>query len=698
MSRTALARGFPFLRWLPYTGEKLRADLVAGVTVALVLVPQSMAYAQLAGVPAYHGLYAALVPVVVAAMWGSSNQLASGPVAVVSLLTASALTGFAAPGSETFVALAASLALLVGLIQLALGAFRLGLLVNFLSHPVVVGFTSAAALIIGLSQLNKLLGVPMDRTDSFARDVLGVLAQVGDTHLPTLAMGLAAIALIFALRRWAPRLPGVLIAVAVTTAASAWLGYEKSGSARIDDLADPEARRTAADLVRTDAAIAERQAELAAVNAERTAARRARGPLDPEVATLGYRAELLRIQVEDLQRENRERNRLLRRLVFERVPAAEGGTATLYFAGQLPSGAESDGVRWRIARVQPDGRLRLSGGGEVVGAIPAGLPPLALPTFSWDLALSLLGAALVIAMVGFMEAISIAKAMAARSRQRIDPNQELLGQGLANVAAALSQAFPVSGSFSRTAVNANAGAVTGMSSVFAAAVVLVTLLLLTPLLHHLPQAVLAAVIMVAVAGLPDFAAMRHAWQANRHDGVAAAATFVATLVLAPHLDGGILVGVGLAIALFLLRTMKPRVVVLALRPDGALAELAPDQTRPGASVTAVRFDGRLYFANVSFFEDAVLEAIARDPATRHLLVIGDGINELDASGDETLRRLVSRLREAGIGIAFCGLKEQVLAVMRATGLLGLVGEGHIYPTAEAALRALPAPAAAARRI
>ena len=216
----SLMRFFPFLRWFPYQSASLRADFLAGLTVALVLVPQSMAYAQLAGMPAYYGLYAAFLPVAVAALWGSSNQLGTGPVAVASLLTASALTPLAAPGSESFIALAIMLALLVGLIQLSLGVFKLGVVVNFLSHPVIVGFTNAAAIIIALSQVNKLLGVPMGRSESFIVDIWGVAKLAGDTHFPTLAMGLVAIVLIWVIRKKAPKLPGVLIAVALTTLVS----------------------------------------------------------------------------------------------------------------------------------------------------------------------------------------------------------------------------------------------------------------------------------------------------------------------------------------------------------------------------------------------------------------------------------------------------------------------------------------------
>ena len=232
-----------------------------------------------------------------------------------------------------------------------------------------------------------------------------------------------------------------------------------------------------------------------------------------------------------------------------------------------------------------------------------------------------------------------------------------------------------------------------MSSVVTAAIVLLTLMFLTPLLYHLPQAVLAAVIIMAVIGLINFGAIRHAWQANRHDGIAALVTFVATLAFAPHLDKGIMIGAGLAIGLYLYRTMTPRVAILGRHPDGTLRDARVYDLPPSKVVTAVRFDGRLYFANVSYFEDAILEAVAANPEARALLVVGNGINELDASGEEVMHHMVQRLRAAGIEVAFSGLKKQVVDVMRATGLLEFIGEQRLYPTADAALEAIHGEAA-----
>lgn len=543
----------PFLAWFPYKTDALRADLVAGITVALVLIPQSMAYAQLAGLPAYYGLYAAFLPVAVAALFGSSKQLSTGPVAVVSLLTASALLPFAALGSPEFVGLAILLSLLVGAVQFALGLFRLGVVVNFLSHPVIVGFTNAAAIIIGLSQLSKIFGVKMPRSESFVQDIAGVVQQLPATHLPTLAFGVIAFTIMFVMKKYRPKLPNVLVAVALSIVAS-WL---------------------------------------------------------------------------------------------------------LDFKGM---------------------------GGSVVGEIPSGLPAPKVPVFDLDKIIKLLPSAFVISLVGFMEAISIAKAMAAKTKDRIDPNQELIGQGLANMLGSVTQAYPASGSFSRSAVNLGAGARTGMSSVFTALMVLATLLFLTPLLHHLPQAVLAAVIMMAVVGLINFKAVRHAWHANKHDGVAAVVTFFATMAFAPHLDKGILVGALLAIGLFLYRSMHPRVAHLGRFEDGTLRDLAVHPHLPTDSrIIVLRFDGQLYFANVSFFEDTLLAAVSEKPDVQFVLVVGDGINQLDASGEEVVHHLVERLRENGITLVFSGLKRQVLQVMHHTGLFELIGRTNVFATEDMAL-------------
>jgi SulP family sulfate permease len=674
-----LQRLFPFLSWFPPKQGQIKADLIAGITVALVLIPQSMAYAQLAGMPAYFGLYAAFLPVMIAAMWGSSSQLGTGPVAVVSLLTASSLAPFATAGSSEFIALAILLSLLVGAIQLSLGIFKLGIIVNFLSHPVIVGFTNAAAIIIALSQLNKMLGLQLGSSGRFIIDVVTMLGDVGHAHLPTLLMGLVALAIMAVLRKKAPKAPGVLIAVALTTLVSWGIGFEKTATVKVSQVAEPTLRAQFADFMEADGrlkAVSQKMLE--------TAKELSVSEKSPEQATtsavLRHQVDLLRIEQKSLEASRSQQLRTLRKLRFERQGEV------LQLAGTAGSG--TDGVRWRLRRVSGD-ELHLTGGGDVIGTIPEGLPSIKMPSINLDDIRALFTAALVISLVGFVEAISIAKALAAKSKQRIDPNQELVGQGLANLVGSFTQAFPSSGSFSRSAVNFNAGARTGMSSVFTGLIVMLALLFLTPLLYHLPQATLAAIIIMAVIGLINFSAVKHAWEASRHDGIAAIVTFIATFVFAPHLDNGIIVGAGLAMVLYLYRTMQPRVAILGRHPDGNLRDLAVFPELPRSeSVIALRFDGRLYFANVSYFEDAILEAVAANPKVRYLLIVGDAMNEIDASGEEVIHHIVEHLRGSGIEIVFSGLKKQVRDVMQATGLDTVIGTGAFFPNEDAALNAI----------
>ena len=682
-----MQRFLPFLAWFPLPRGALRADLVAGITVGLILVPQSMAYAQLAGVPAYYGLYAALLPVFVGALWGSSHQLATGPVAMVSLLTGATLAQFAATGSEQFVALAIVLALMVGIMELVMGAFRLGAIVSFLSHPVIVGFTNAAAIIIALSQLNKVLGVASGRSESFLADIWAVLQQIGDTHVPTLAMAAAALAIMIAVRRFAPRWPGVLIAVIVTTLVSWQTSFERNDTVPTGSIADSEVRVLANEFVTTDEHMARLKEQLSSRTTELKAAQGAPKGSSQQVLALSYEIEVLRLGIKDAESENRLRARALRKFVFVRGNTGEPGAVRLYLAQDIPPGIASDGKRWRIGRITHD-RLELIGGGEVVGAIPSGLPAFKLPALTWDTITTLLATAFVITLVGFMEALSIAKAIATRTRQRIDPDQELIGQGLANIAGSFTQAFPVSGSFSRSAVNLSAGAMTGMSSVFTGLLVLATLLFITPLLYHLPQAVLAAIIIMAVVNLVNFQAMRHAWAAHRHDGIAAIATFVATLGFAPHLDTGILAGAGLAIVLYLYRTMRPRIAVLGRHPDGTLRDALVHKLETSEHIIVIRFDGSLFFANVPYFEDAVLQEVARHPKAKFVLIVGEGINEVDASGEESIRRVAERLKDGGVTIVFSGLKLQVLRVLESTHLLETIGAQNFFRTEEQALEAI----------
>jgi SulP family sulfate permease len=678
-----LLRLFPFIAWFPVNSVILRGDLIAGITGGLVLVPKAMAYAQLSGLPVYYGLYVALVPAVLGALWGSSRQLATGPVAIVSLMTAAAIAPLAVPFSDEFVGLALLLALMVGVIQFALGALKLGTIVNFVSHPVILGFMNAAAIIIALSQLDMLLGIPKGRSDSFVKDIWEMLSYLPQTHLPTLAMSAFALALMLVLKKIKPlSKPSVLVAVVITTLVSYYAGFAHNSKARVDDFANAEVAAAINGYINVANNIRDLSTEITAHSAAVRVAQKASD--GATIADLEYRIDMMRIGLANLEAENKGRLKSLALLKLERGKAPEAEYAAIHIAGEIPAGTETDGRSWHVKKIEK-GEIRLVGGGDVVGNIPGGLPGFRLPPLGLDAMLSLFSAALIIALVAFMESISMAKAMAATTKDKIDPNQELIGQGLANIGGSFFQCYPACGSFTGSAINLQAGAKTGFAMVFNGVFVAVTLLFLTPYLYHLPKAVLAVIILLAVTGLITPAALKHTWKASRSDGITALITFVATLGFAPHLDKGIMIGAMLAILLHLYSTMKPRVAILGRMPDGSLRDAGVNNLPASKVVTAVRFDGRLYFANVSYFEDAVLNAVAENPEAPYLLVVGNGINDLDASGEEVIHHLVERLNENGIVVIFSGLKKQVTDVMRATGLYDVIGEKRFFSTAEQAL-------------
>jgi SulP family sulfate permease len=681
-----LLRLFPFLAWFPINSHIIRSDLLAGITGGLVLVPKAMAYAQLSGLPVYFGLYTAFIPAIVAALWGSSRQLLSGPVAIVSLMTAAAVTPLAVPFSEDYIGLALLLTLLVGVIQFALGAIKLGTIVNFVSHPVILGFMNAAAIIIAMSQFDMLLGIPKGRSDSFLADMWEMLGYLPQTHLPTLAMSIFALAMMLGLKKISfLSKPSVLVVVVITTLISAVAGFEQKANGKPEQIADPAVRELVTGYAEAGQQIKALATELTAKAGQLRAAENAKDARS--AADLRHEIDLARLNLAALESQNKVRQAQINRLNFERAKAADNEPAQLHVVGAVPAGVETDGRIWHIKKIEK-GEMRLKGGGDVVGNIPAGLPSFRLPTLTLDAILSLLSAAMVIALVAFMESISMAKAIVAKTKDKLDPNQELIGQGLANIGGAFFQSYPSCGSFTGSAINLQAGAKTGFASVFNGIFVAVTLLFLTPYLYNLPKAVLAVIILLAVTGLVTPAALKHTWQASKLDGMVALVTFVVTLVAAPHLDKGIMVGAGLALVLFLYNTMKPRVAILGRYHDGTLRDAKVNNLPASNVVTAIRFDGRLYFANVAYFEDAVLGAVADNPEAPYVLIVGDGINDLDASGEEVIHHLVERLNEAGVVVLFAGFKKQVIDVMRATGLWEVIGARRFYSTAEQALEAI----------
>ncbi len=682
MASKLLSRLLPFLDWFQgYRSSHLRHDLIGGVTVALVLIPQSMAYAQLAGLPPYYGLYAAFMPPIVAALFGSSRQLATGPVAVVSLMTATALEPLATAGSESFIAYAILLALLVGVFQLTLGLLRLGLVVNFLSHPVVSGFTSAAALIIASSQLSKLFGVTVDQAEHHYETIHRVLQEAFIfTHWPTLILAVLAFLIMIVLRRTFSRLPNVLIAVLVTTVLSWAMGFENKSHMSIDQIDSEEVRSV---VMQFNAAVA----SLDLKTDQRVSLRvrydsLAHVPDADEYEILHLEQQVAHISVDIAQlKELIHRHRTwLRRCQFATFEDSLG-QLRYYRIAEMPPDGHGDGLHWRL-RVSNQKldllSLVISSGGSTVGAIPSGLPQFRAPKIDLSTVLSLLPMAMIISLLGFMEAISIAKAMAAKTGQRLNANQELVGQGLANIIGSFSQSYAVSGSFSRSAVNIQAGAVTGLSNVVSSLVVIMVLLFFTPLLYYLPQSVLAAIIMMAVVGLLNLKSFVHAWRAQWYDGLIGIVTFVCTLAFAPHLDRGIMIGVVLSLLLYLIRNMKPAIAMLSLHVDSTYRNRARFDLKQCPYIAVIRYAGSLIFSNVDYLENQVLDCVSSLPKLRHVLIVGNGINEIDASGVDTLSILIDRLHGQGVQFSISGCNDAVLDVLKKTGLAAKIGENNIY--------------------
>lgn len=542
-----ISRYIPIVQWLPrYDRSLFSQDVVAGMTTAVMLVPQGMAYAMLAGLPPVVGLYASVVPLLVYAIFGTSRQLAVGPVAMVSLLVASGVGGLARSGTAQYLAYAVQLAFMVGVLQLGMGLARLGFLTNFLSHPVLSGFTSAAAIIIGVSQLGHFFGVKLPSSHYLHESVLALAARLDQTHLITLLIGVVSVAILFASKRIDKRFPGALVVVVLAT-----------------------------------------------------------------------------LVVWALDLSNR-------------------------------------GVR-------------------IVGSIPSGVPSPRFPVLDVDGFSKLWPTALTISLVGFMESIAVAKAFARRNRYEVDPNQELVGLGMANLGGALFQAYPVTGGFSRTAVNAQAGARTAVASIITALFVGLTLLFLTPLFHHLPQAVLAAIILTAVVGLIDTHEVAHLWKVKRSDLALLTITFLATLMIG--IDQGILTGVGASLLWFVVRTTRPHFAVLGRLPGTRVfrnVERYPEaRTVPG--VLVLRVDAQFYFGNVSFLRETLreLESKCKEPL-RAVVLDATSINHLDSSADSALHEILAEFKQRQIQLHVAGAKGPVLDVMRRSGLFDSIGSEYFH--------------------
>ncbi|HLD68216.1 MAG TPA: sulfate permease [Pseudomonas sp.] len=543
---TRLARYLPCLAWARgYDRTAAGKDGLAALIVTLMLVPQSLAYAMLAGLPPVTGLYASILPLLAYALFGTSRSLSVGPVAVVSLMTAAALAPLFAAGSAEYLGAALLLALLSGLILLLMATLRLGFLANFLSHPVISGFISASALLISLGQLKHLLGIEVS-AEHAAQALLGLWHGLPQTHWPTLAIGASSLLFLHLARS---RLGG-------------WL--RRLGCSP----------RLAGNLVKA-------------------------GPI---VALL---TAVLVVSVLDLA---------------------------------------AIGVR-------------------VVGVVPQGLPGLQLPPLDPALALRLLPAALLISLVGFVESVSVAQTLAAKDRQHIEPNQELLALGSANLAAALSGGFPVTGGFARSVVNADAGAQTPLAGALTAGGIAITVLFFTPLFHNLPHAVLAATIIIAVLGLVDLGALGRTWRYSRQDAAAMVTTMLGVLLIGVEI--GILLGIGLSLLLFLWRTSQPHIAVVGQLPGSQhFRNIERFAVTQSPKVLSVRVDESLYFPNARYLEERIATLLAQYPETEHLVLMCPGINLIDASAEESLQAIGERLRAAGIQLHLSEVKGPVMDQLR----------------------------------
>lgn len=541
------ANYIPMVDWVKsYSTEDAKGDFNAGITVGIMLIPQGMAYALLAGLPPIYGLYASIVPLILYAIFGTSRQLAVGPVAMVSLLVLAGVGEIAEVGSDRFIQLAILTAMAVGVFQFLMGVFRMGFLVNFLSHPVLSGFTSAAALIIGGSQVKSILGIDIPRTNYVHEIVINTVQKAGEIDPFTALVGFGSIATIILLRKWKKAFPSALVVVGVGTLVTYLFNLHESGVA-------------------------------------------------------------------------------------------------------------------------------------IVGQVPEGLPSFKLTTFSWSDFELIFPTVLVISLVGYMESIAVAKAIANKRGYKVDPNQELIGLGVANIGGALFQSYPTTGGFSRTAVNDQAGASTGMASIISAVIIALTVLFLTPLFYYLPKAVLGAIIIVAVAGLFDLHEMQKLWKTDRKDFSMLMATFIATLALG--IEEGIAIGVLLSLGMVIFNSTRPHSTELGRLGDTRNFRNISRyrEAKTDNEILIYRFDSELYFANVEHFRSEI-NALTEKKGEQLKLVVLDAsaINSVDSTGVHALEELIRDLDERGVELYFAGAIGPVRDKLKVAGITDGLSISNFY--------------------
>jgi len=565
-------------RWLPsvplldwgrqYNRETFTNDAVAALIVTIMLIPQSLAYALLAGLPPEVGLYASVAPLLLYAVLGSSRVLAVGPVAVVSLMTAAAVAEHAAAGTHAYWQVAITLAFLSGSMLLIMGLLRLGFLANFLSHPVISGFISASGLLIALSQLKTIMGVKAEG-HNFVELLSSLLHQASNIHLLTLGVGIAATVFLF------------------------WV----------------------------------------------------RNGLKPLLIAAGLKPKLAD------------------------VLAKAGPVVAIALTTVLAWSLDWQGL-----------------GMKLVGTVPQGLPPITAPL--WDLALwqELLVPALLISVVGFVESVSVGQTLAAKRRQRIEPDQELVALGASNLSAAFTGGFPVTGGFSRSVVNFDAGAVTPAAGVFTAVGITLASLFLTPALFYLPQATLAATIVVAVLSLVDFSILKSTWRFSKLDFIAVATTLLATLLVG--VESGLVMGVVVSLALFLFRASRPHIAIVGLVPGTEhFRNVLRHDVLISPKLVCLRVDASMFFANARGVEDRINAEVAARPGLEHLLLQCSAVNDIDASALESLEAIASRLKDSDIALHFSEIKGPVMDKLNTTDFLQHL-HGQVFLTNYQAIQAL----------
>jgi len=564
---SGIKRFFPILQWgRDYRADTFVNDGLAALIVTIMLIPQSLAYALLAGLPPQVGLYASILPLVAYAVFGTSRALAVGPVAVISLMTAAAAGNLAAQGSPEYLAIAILLALISGIMLLLMGVFRMGFVANFLSHPVISGFITASGILIAVSQLKHILGVQVSG-HNLIEIGSSLLAKIDDTNLPTLIIG------------------------AVSTLFLFWV----------------------------------------------------RGNLKPLFMKIGLSEKAANI-------------------------ASRIGPVIAV-----------------VVAISTVALLRLDTQGvAIVGRIPEGLPPLTVPDFDMGLWISLLGSSFVIALIGFVESVSVAQTLAAKKRQRIDPDQELVGLGAANVAAAFSGGYPVTGGFARSAVNFDAGAETPAAGALTAIGIALATLFLTPLLYFLPIATLAATIIVAVLSLVNIGDIREAWTYSKSDFAAMTATIAMTLLVG--VEAGVFAGVILSIALFLYRSSRPHFAIVGqVRDTEHFRNVARHDVWTNPRLISIRIDESLYFANARYLEDTIYDLALSSDTVEHVVLMCSAVNAIDLSALESLEAINDRLQSAGVLLHLSEVKGPVMDRLKRSHLLERLS-GKVFQSQMDAIR------------